>query len=359
MTNQRLYSWTSSEALFLFSSRIQFFSLVEYFAVVWTSRLPVGWSSGVSPSITFPLLRSLCQDAPWCLPTRRDLLSQSGGTDLAPQSSPPQAVGVATGRLEQQLTGYSDSVSGVLTAMRTQSPVWCPLSWSFFNLSSIKGRSPSTLKVYVAALSSNHAVVDGGTIGSHNLVSLFLSGARRLHPPTVLRAPAWDLPLVLEALRHTPFKPLLQADLKWLSCKTAFLLAIVSAKRVGELHALSASPSCLKWAPDGSGVTLWPNTAFVPKVFSHFHCNQPLRLARFPPTSGGTGDRPDISCPVRALETYIAATAPIRRSDQLFLCYGGPRLGHPLSKQCLSHWIMDVICHAYRAGGCEGNIQCF
>ena len=45
------------------------------------------------------------------------------------------------------------------------------------------------------------------------------------------------------------------AELKWVSAKTAFLLAITSAKRVVELHALSVSDSCLRWNSDGSGVT--------------------------------------------------------------------------------------------------------
>ncbi|XP_035991606.1 uncharacterized protein LOC118562836 [Fundulus heteroclitus] len=49
--------------------------------------------------------------------------------------------------------------------------------------------------------------------------------ALRLRPLPAPRVPDWDLPLV------PPLEPLAQADLKWLSCKTAFLLAIVSAKR--------------------------------------------------------------------------------------------------------------------------------
>lgn len=298
------------------------------------------------------------------------------GTDMAPQSSTFPAVGLATGGSAGQLIGVSDPVRHTILSARASSTRlqyenrwrlfsrWCsardvdPLSCSVSSvlefLQSLLdgGRSPSTLKVYVAAISCHHSGVDGRTMGSHNLVSLFLRGARRLRPPSVLRAPVWDLPLVLDSLCRPPFEPLAQADLKWLSCKTAFLLAIVSAKRVGELHALSVSPSCLRWSPDGTGVTLWPNTAFVPKVLSRSHCNQPLRLARFQPPSGVAGDGSELLCPVRALEAYVAATAGMRRSDQLFLCYGGPKVGCPLSKQRLSHWLVDVICHAYSAGGC-------
>ena len=42
------------------------------------------------------------------------------------------------------------------------------------------GRSPTTLSVYVAAISSQHAQVDDNTVGCHRLVSLFLKGALRL-----------------------------------------------------------------------------------------------------------------------------------------------------------------------------------
>jgi len=47
-----------------------------------------------------------------------------------------------------------------------------------------------------------------------------------------------------------------QAELRWLSEKTTFLLAITSAKHVGELRALSVYKAGLRWNSDGSGVTV-------------------------------------------------------------------------------------------------------
>ncbi len=174
---------------------------------------------------------------------------------------------------------------------RSENPEHCsvPTILEFLQFLLDKGRSPSTLKVYVAAISSRHARVNNGTVGSHSLVSLFLRGAQRLHPPRAPRTPSWDLPLVLEALCMPPFEPLAQAELRWVSCKTAFLLAITSAKCVSELHALSVGDSCLRWNSDGSGITLWPNTAFLPNVLSHSHLNHPIRLARFNPPPGEGG----------------------------------------------------------------------
>ena len=222
-----------------------------------------------------------------------------------------------------------------------------PLVLDFLQSLVDKGLSPSTLKVYVAAISYNHVMVENGTVGSHRLVSSFLKGAQRLNPPRAPRAPVWDLNLVLDALCRAPFEPLAHAELKWLSCKTAFILAITSAKRVGELHALSVSESCLRWNPDQSGVTLWPNTAFLPKVPSAANINRPIRLARFEPPPGEAASQLKLLCPVRALRAYIDATARVRRAEQLFVCHDGPKKGCALSKQRLSHWVVDTIAHAY------------
>ena len=126
---------------------------------------------------------------------------------------------------------------------------------------------------------------------------------------------------MLEALCHPPFEPLGQGESKWLSGKTAFLLAIASAKRVGELHALSMSQACMSWNTDGSRVALWPNPSFLPKRMSASHANQCITLAAYDPTSlPGDGDeRAVLLCPVRALRLYMEAKSGFRQSDSLFL----------------------------------------
>lgn len=188
-----------------------------------------------------------------------------------------------------------------------------------------KGLSVSTIKVYVAAISARHNLVEGRSVGSHSLVCRFLKGALRLRPPRLARVPSWDLPLVLEGLCSQPFEPVESAALKWVSAKTAFLLAICSAKRVGELHALSVAEDCLRWNSDGSGVTLWPNPSFLPKRLSVFHVNQPVSLAVFAPQSEVSVS--SSLCPVRMLKQYISVTAECRKTDALFVCYGGHKQG--------------------------------
>ncbi|XP_058618458.1 uncharacterized protein LOC131531609 [Onychostoma macrolepis] len=129
-----------------------------------------------------------------------------------------------------------------------------------------KGRSPSTLKVFVAAIAAFHAPIAGQSVGRDNSVVRFLRGAKRLNPPRPLTVPTWDLPTVLRALKGPPFEPLQSTNLRSLSLKTALLLALASVKRVGDLQALSVSPACLEFGPNDSKVVLKPRHGYVPKV---------------------------------------------------------------------------------------------
>ncbi len=52
-----------------------------------------------------------------------------------------------------------------------------------------KGRSHSTLKVFVAAIAAFHAPIAGQSVGRDNSVVRFLKGARRLNPPRPLTVP--------------------------------------------------------------------------------------------------------------------------------------------------------------------------
>ncbi len=91
-------------------------------------------------------------------------------------------------------------------------------------------------------------------------------GFRRLHPPHSV--PPWDLEVVLRALSQPPFEPLISIDLKELSIKTALLLALASAKRIGDLHAFSLDNDCIRFGPGDCSVTLRLRPGYVPKSLS-------------------------------------------------------------------------------------------
>ncbi|KAL0153346.1 hypothetical protein M9458_051342 [Cirrhinus mrigala] len=117
-------------------------------------------------------------------------------------------------------------------------------------------RSPSTPKVYVAAIAAYHAPIAGQSAGKNNLVEAQSTFPR--HCPfleSVLRAP-----------RSHPFEPLQSIGLHPLMLKTTLLLALVSVKPMGDLQVLSVNPTCLEFGPNDSKIILKPRQGYVPKV---------------------------------------------------------------------------------------------
>ena len=66
------------------------------------------------------------------------------------------------------------------------------------------------------------------------------------------------------------------------SLKTAFLLAITSARMISERHALSVHRDCCTFSLVGLKVVLRPNPAFLAKVLSDFHLSQIVELQSLP-----------------------------------------------------------------------------
>ena len=104
------------------------------------------------------------------------------------------------------------------------------------------------------------------------------------------------------------------------------LLALVSAKRIGDMQALSVSPSCLQFSIAGDKVVMRPNAAYIPKVLTTPFRNQMIELAVFsPPPFASVEEERLNKLPVRALQCYVERTGAFRQSDQLFVCFGDPR----------------------------------
>ncbi len=142
--------------------------------------------------------------------------------------------------------------------------------------------SPSTLKVYVAAITTHHDAVDGKSVGKHDFVIRFLRGARRLNPPHPHLVSSWDLPSVLSALKGEPFEPLQSVELKFLSLKTVLLAALATVKRVGDLQVFSIDDLCLDFGPGNSHVILRPRPGYMPKVPTTPFRDQVVNLQALP-----------------------------------------------------------------------------
>ena len=163
-------------------------------------------------------------------------------------------------------------------AARQHDPINCALGVILEFLQQLfdEGKAASTLKVYMAAISACHAGINGSSPGSHPIASRFIAGVRRLRVPERHLIPSWDLLVVLRALTGPLFEPLEKVDMK-----TALLLALVSAKRIGNMQALSFSPSCLQFSVAGDKVVMRPNAAYTPKVVATPFRNQVIELAVF------------------------------------------------------------------------------
>ena len=135
------------------------------------------------------------------------------GSYLAPRPLPPSAVGLAARGPDPLLSECIEPVRRTILNARAGStrrqyenrwklfsdwcmgqnedPVHCSVPTILEFLQSLLdgGRSPSTLKVYVAAMSVEHARVDNQTVGSHRLVSLFLKGSSEAAPPDRPKGP--------------------------------------------------------------------------------------------------------------------------------------------------------------------------
>lgn len=216
------------------------------------------------------------------------------------------------------------------------------------------GRSASTLGVFASAITAGHQGFGRFSARSHPLVKRFLKGACRLRPPPRQVVPPWDLQTVLDGLEGPPFEPLEKTDIRFLSFKTALLLALSSAKRVGDLCALSVHPSCISFSQDGGLVHLWPNPAFHPKVITSDFRSRVIRIRSLGAPAGSSveDERQRLLCPVRALRCYIERTASFRTTDQLFVGFGSRGHGAPLSSQRLAHWVRGGIAAAYEARNC-------
>ncbi|XP_055053994.2 uncharacterized protein [Misgurnus anguillicaudatus] len=315
-----------------------------------------------------PAVASPAAQGPSVTSARRDFPSCPG------QNS---SLGLARERLNLSATGLSPAVIETIQSARAASTRsvydkkwnvferWCALRNTVPFICSLaevlcflqdlldKGRSFSTIKVYLAAISACHVGFDRNTVGQHPLISRFMRGARRLKRVVKPLIPPWDLSVVLNALSQPPFEPLDDIDLKFLSLKVALLLALSTAKRVSELHALSVHSSCMVFATDLSRVIFKTNPAFIPKVSeSALACKQVDLMAFHPPPfSSPEEERLHCLCPVRALSCYVNRTRAIRKNNQLFVSWADTHKGKPISRQRLSHWVVEAIILSYNSRG--------
>ena len=148
--------------------------------------------------------------------------------------------------------------------------------------------------------------MQGSTVGALPEVAKYLKGLKQMNPVQKQITPPWDLHSVLLSLSRPPFEPMSSAALKYVTWKTAFLLAITSCRRVSELQALSSKEPFTSIRGDFASLRTVPS--FLPKCASAWHLNQSIELRAFHPRPNPQ-DKVDVGlskqCPVRALRLYL------------------------------------------------------
>ena len=155
---------------------------------------------------------------------------------------------------------------------------------------------------------------------------------------------------MLRTLTGTPFEPLDNCSLRDLTLKTAFLVAVTTARRVSELEALSIRPPFCVIFPDR--VVFKTDPAFLPKVTSKFHRSQDIVLPSFCSNPSGERERRFSTLDVRrSILHYLEVTKPFRRSDSLFVLFSGTRKGCKASRRTIARWLRLSIEQAYTLAG--------
>ena len=209
-----------------------------------------------------------------------------------------------------------------------------------------QGRAVSTIRGYITAISNRHETVDGLRVGSHPLVHQWRRGLDNLHGVQRSLVPPWNLELVLTSLTKAPYEPIATAPMKFLTLKTVFLLAITSARRASEIHALRCDEPYTTFT--ATGVTLHPDIQFLPKVNSRFACSQAIHV---PALHDERDKKLRLLCVRRALKCYLERTRNVRSADstQLFIAYGRSLRGKPISTIRISQWLKLAITKAYKS----------
>lgn len=182
-------------------------------------------------------------------------------------------------------------------------------------------------------------------------VAAFLRSMSIERPRSLTQAPKWDLSVVLRSLMGFPFEPMSQVDLKFVTWKTVFLVAMATSQRRSELHALAFNR--LAFTEGGDAVLGWL-PGFLAKNQAPSTCRRPVTI---PSLSGLVSrDLPDRTlCPVRALKYYLDRTKdPVfrRGRERLFVSY---REGfeREIAAPTISRWIICTIRRAY----CETRVS--
>ena len=151
-----------------------------------------------------------------------------------------------------------------------------------FDLFDAHGLSPQTMKGYRICIGSVLNRTGKARVVLHRTISDMIASMELQRPRITPVLPQWDLGVVLEALSKSPYEPLREASFTHLTLKTVFLLAMASAGRRSELHALRFDQNYIQFKLKGAGVTLYFRSEFVRKNQKPNQVNDPWFIPAIP-----------------------------------------------------------------------------
>ena len=234
---------------------------------------------------------------------------------------------------------------------------WCRENSLDFSTPSVKqimylyqdlNRHPSTIDGYRTAIVDTLGPT-GQHIAQNKDLHRLLSSFHRDRPKSSRNLPKWNLSVVLNELTKAPFEPMKDTDLKHLTLKTAFLLALASSKCHSESNAWVANKvsNLGQWEK----VALFPSSDFIAKNQLAREGSQSVSPVTIPAltTIVDRQFKEDRTlCPMRALRYYMDRTKDLRGFR--FLLFISFKKGYTsdIKPATLSSWLKQTILLCYK-----------
>lgn len=248
----------------------------------------------------------------------------AGQSSVASQSSGPQSSCLEAVRRSLEAKGFSRaaidrilrdkraSTIEVYNAKWTLFCQWCvarlldPLAITpalladyFLCLFEDKALQPITIRGYAAAITRIYGLCRLPSPCRDKTIAALLSNFENERPKCSSLVPRWSLDVVLDYLQSTDMADPRSLTIPVLTKKTVFLVAMATAFRVSELHALARDNTKLRWNQDNS-VTLATRDGFIAKNKRPTAAGQQVTLQPL-------REQPDL-CPVLHLRVYVEVT---------------------------------------------------
>ncbi|CAG2229446.1 unnamed protein product [Mytilus edulis] len=196
------------------------------------------------------------------------------------------------------------------------------------------------LSCYRSAISRTILLSGGPDFGNDEFISLLVKNFTLERPRQRVLIQSWNLSLVLSVtlLKTHPFEPAEKVEIKFLSYKCCFLLALASGRRRSEIHAFSTADYCLRFNRDKSSVTLLTDPAFLAKNQIPGRGSEPIVIPALPVDSSSK-----VLCPIRSLTLYLQRTQSLRTSSNSRLFIPINKGKQDLSVKTISSWICKLF----------------